>query len=368
MGPFSRYRRFEGLSEEEVNAGLREEARERRARALARVDPLDCSRTTSPHLPPAEVVSAITYAARRGLHRYSEGRDGALRDALARRHAVDAARIVVGEGASGLLQRAAHELLDEEDEVVLPWPGYPLYPMLVRDAGATPVPVPSLDPGDLLAAVTPRTRMVLIGGPHDPTGELLSATTVEALIQRLPERVLLVVDEALREFVDAESVDAVLRLTDRWERLIVVRSFSKAWGLAGLRCGYAVGGPSDPGRLRGLAPRLGIGDLALAGALAAVTTSGSRLDGRVRAVAAQRRTLTARLRAAGLLVTDAQGPTLWARAPGIDAGALTARMAEATVIVQSGAPLGDHHHVRITVGDDAATERIVRAATAALAR
>src|SRR5690606_26487488 len=128
----------------------------------------------------------ITFAARRGLHRYAEGRDGELRDALAHRHAVPADRIVVGEGASGLLQRAAHEWLEDGDEVVVPWPGYPLYPLIVRDAGATPVPVGSLDPTDLLAAVTPRTRMVLLGGPHDPTGELLGAPALRALLDRLP--------------------------------------------------------------------------------------------------------------------------------------------------------------------------------------
>ncbi|WP_320672496.1 pyridoxal phosphate-dependent aminotransferase [Patulibacter defluvii] len=364
MGLFGHYKQFEALTEEEVNAGLREVARERRSKALARVEPLDLSRTTWPELPPSEIVSAITFAARRGLHRYAEGRDGELRDALAERHGIEADRIVVGEGASGLLQRAAHELLDPGDEVVLPWPGYPLYPLLARDAQAVPVPVPELDPEQLLAAVTPRTRLLLLGGPNDPTGDLLPETALAELLERLPERVVVLVDEALREFVDGEPVDATVRLTDRFPRLVLVRSFSKAWGLAGLRCGYAIGGAEAArpgGVLPMLAPRLGIGDLSLAGALAAVRTAGPAVEARARRVVRERAVLSGQLRALGLTVRPSQSCALWVRAPGLDAGGLRSQLERGGVIVQSGDAVGDASHVRISVRDEAASTRLLRA-------
>ena len=101
MGLFDYYKQFEGLSEEEVNRDLRKRARQRRAAELARIDPIDCSRTTWHEYPPSEIVDAITYHARRGLQRYAEGREAALRELLGQRHAVPTSRIVIGEGASG---------------------------------------------------------------------------------------------------------------------------------------------------------------------------------------------------------------------------------------------------------------------------
>lgn len=361
MGLFRYYRQFEGQSEEERNAGLRERAREERGRALARVEPLDLARTTWHGLPPAEVVAAITFHARKGLNRYADGREAELRAALAERHAVDPVRVVVGEGASGILDRAARELLAPGDELVLPWPGYPLYPLLARGTGATAVRVPTLDPQGLLDAVTPRTRVVLLGGPNDPTGELLPAPALQRLLELLPERVVVVVDEALRDWVTAEPVDAALRLTDRSDRLLVIRSFSKAWGLAGLRCGYAVGGAGAGPLLRALAPPLGSADLSLAGALAAVRTASEVLAHRVRGVARERIALAAQLADLGLLVHPSQSGTLWVRAPDRDGAALHAQLERAGVLVQSGVPLGDDRHVRVAVRDPAARERLVRA-------
>ncbi len=360
MGLFNYYKQFEGLTEEEVNRDLRTSARKRRAAELARVEPIDCSRTTWHEYPPSEIVDAITYNARRGMQRYAEGREAELRELLGLRHAVSASRIVIGEGASGILQRATHELLSSGDELVIPWPCYPLYPLLARDAHATPVPVPGLDPEQLLAAVTPQTRMMILGGPNDPTGELLPAGVVRELLGRLPERVVLVIDEALREFVTTEPVDATLRLTDEFPRLVVVRSFSKIWGLAGLRMGYAVAHPHSESLLAALAPRLGAADLSLAGATAALRTSSPLVDARAAANARERDRLTGELTRLGLMTTPSQSCAVWVRPSDGDGTGLAARLERGGVIVQSGGPLGDPSHVRITVRDGTATERIAR--------
>src|ERR1700742_2161934 len=133
-GLFGYYRQFEGLSEEEVNADLREAAAERRAKELSRQEPLDLSRTTWPEDPHPAIVHAITFAARRGLHRYLDRSSAELRSELAHRHGVEEARVVVGDGAAALLSEAANALLEPGDEVVTPWPSYPLYPVMARQA------------------------------------------------------------------------------------------------------------------------------------------------------------------------------------------------------------------------------------------
>src|SRR5206468_3660147 len=134
VGLLDYYRQFEGLSEDEVNAELRRNAAEQRQRALARVDPIDLSQTTWPELPPHTVVNAVTYIARRGLHRYLDPHAGELRGELAALHGIAAEQVVVGNGAAQLLAATAHALMEPGDELVTPWPSYPLYPVMARRA------------------------------------------------------------------------------------------------------------------------------------------------------------------------------------------------------------------------------------------
>ena len=128
----------------------------------------------------------------------------------------------------------------------------------------------------MLRAINDRTRIVALCNPNDPTGELVAAGDLAALLEALPERVVVLVDEALRDFVDAEPRDAALALLADHPRLLVFRTFSKAWGLAGLRCGYAVGGPGAEALLAQLEPELGLNELAQAGALEAMRTASRR--------------------------------------------------------------------------------------------
>src|SRR5205085_5379354 len=121
------YRQFEGLSQEEVNAELREQAAERRRKALALVPTLDLSQTTWPEFPHMRIVNAITYVARRGLHSYAHMRGPQLRDELAGRHEVDPARVILGNGAAELLMSAARALIEPGQRLLTSWPSYPLY-------------------------------------------------------------------------------------------------------------------------------------------------------------------------------------------------------------------------------------------------
>src|SRR3954447_1695726 len=232
-GLFGYYRQFEGLTEEEINADLREQAAERRAKELARLEPLDLSRTTWPEYPPPAIVNAITFAARRGLHRYLDRASGELRSELAHRHGLAPERLVVGDGVAQLISEAAAALLEPEDELVTPWPSYPLYPVVARHARGHAVPVSGFSVEAVLAAVNDRTRLAALCNPNDPTGELLDLGELRRLLEGLPERVVVLLDEALRDFADAEPLDATLALLDRFPRLLVLLAFSYPRGGGG---------------------------------------------------------------------------------------------------------------------------------------
>lgn len=368
MGLRDYYKQFEAVPEEEVNAHLRAEAAERRRHALARVEPLDLSVTTWPEFPPHTVVNAITYAARRGLHRYLDPHGDELRRELARRHGdLPPERVVLGDGAAQLMASAAHALLGPGDELVTPWPGYPLHPMIARAAGAQAVPVPGFSVQALLRAVNDRTRIVALANPNDPTGELLRTGELRRLLEALPERVVVLLDEALRDYVTDEPRDAALELVAAFPRLIVFRTFSKAWGLAGLRCGYAIGGEGAEPLLEQLEPQLGLNELAQAGALEAVRHHDDLPARRAAAIAAHRGALTTALRERPLQVTPSQANVLWVAAEGLDAVALADRLERGGIVVRTGGVLGDPARVRITVPHrPEGVERVVRALDAAL--
>ncbi len=344
------YKQFEGLSEDEINADLREQAAERRAKALSRVEPLDLSRTTWPDYPHPAIVNAITFAARRGLHRYLDRSSAELRSELAHRHGVDEGRLVVGDGVAQLISEAAAALLEPDDELITPWPSYALYPVVARHARGVAVPVAGFSVDGILEAVNDRTRLVALCNPNDPTGELLGVDELARLLGALPERTVVLLDEALRDFADAEPLDATLALLERFPRLLIFRTFSKAWGLAGLRCGYALGGPGAEPLLEQLAPELGVNELAQAGALEAVRTVGSVIERRRATIAAHRDRLTAELRERGLDVNASQANVLWLPAPGPHgASDLAARLDRSGIVVQTGNGVGAPDRVRLTV-------------------
>ena len=368
MPLFKHYRQFEGMSEEEVNVGKRADAAERRAKELARVEPLDLARTTWPDYPPPVIVNAITYAARRGLHRYIDRHATTLRGELAHLHAVPAGRLVVGDGAAQLLTAAAQALLEPDDELITPWPSYALYPLMARRARGLAVPVPGFSVDGILSAVNPRTRVVAIANPNDPTGELIGVAELRRLLTALPERVVVLLDEALRHYVDAEAQDAALRLVDGFPRLLVFRTFSKAWGLAGLRVGYAIGGVGAEPLLEQLEPELGLNELAQAGALEALRTAGALAGMRGAQIALARADLARAIaERPGLSCAPSQANVLWVRADGLPGAELAARMDRTSVVVAGGGPLGDPDAVRITVPHRPEhAERLLRALDLAL--
>ena len=367
MGLLDYYRQFAGMSDEEVSERLREQAEERRRRALARIETLDLSRTTWHELPHPEVVAAVTHAARGALNVAPDPTAEELRRELARRNGVEPERVAVGHGAAQLLGAAARALLEAGDELLTPWPSYGLYPVMAQRAGARAVPVPGgFDAERLLAAVTPTTRAIALCNPNDPTGEHITSGALRELLDALPERVSLLLDEALADFVTAEPVSATLALLDDHPRLLIFRSFSKAYGLAGLRAGYALGGPGSQELLPRIAPELGIGLPAQIGAMIALRRCDGQLAQRRAAVAAERTRLLDALHALPLDAAPSEANVMWLRPTGLSGGELATRLQRNGVLVQSGIGVGDEQHVRVTVQSPAATDRLLDALRAAL--
>ena len=215
--------------------------------------------------------------------------------------------------------------------------------MARRAEAATRFPSLGFGPESVLAAVNERTRARRPVQPQRPDGRAAEhRRPLRALLEALPERVVVLLDEALRDFVDAEQRDATLALLEDHPRLLVFRTFSKAWGLAGLRCGYAIGGPGAEPLLEQLAPELGLNELAQAGALEALRSGEALVAGRAAGVAAERRRLMAELdRSSASTSTRSQANVLWLRADGFDGAELADRLQRHGVIVQRGGPLGD---------------------------
>ncbi len=368
MGLLDYYRQFEGLSEEEVNRELREEAAERRRKALTRVRTIDLSQTTWPELPHPNIANSITYIARRGLQLYPHLRGSELRDALADRHGVDPPRLILGNGAAELLSAATRALIEPGQKLITTWPSYPLFPIMARRAHGQAVPVSGGVDALLEAVAAHNTRVVAVASPNDPTGELLGVAELRRLLAGLPDGVAMLLDEALVEFADAQPVDASLALLEEYPRLLVFRSFSKAWGMAGLRIGYAVGGPGSEELLGELEPDLGVNELAQAGALEALHTAQGLLDKHVHGVAVERIRLSTALRRRGFEVADSQANFLWAAHPTLDGGELAARLSRAGVLVAAGAALGEPRHVRISLRNPAASDRLLTAIDGTLAQ
>ncbi|HEY1834516.1 MAG TPA: aminotransferase class I/II-fold pyridoxal phosphate-dependent enzyme, partial [Solirubrobacteraceae bacterium] len=204
-------------------------------------------------------------------------------------------------------------------------------------------------------------RAIALASPNDPTGELLASAELERLLTDLPDGVAVLLDESLVEFADRQPADSSLKILERHPRLLVFRSFSKAWGLAGLRVGYVVGGPGSENLLAELAPDLGVSEASQAGALEALKTCEDITRRRVQTICDERPRLTAELRGRGFDVGDSQANFLWVAHPTLTGAELAARLERSSVLVAAGDALGEPGHVRIALRSERATNRLLAA-------
>lgn len=358
---FDYYRQFEALGPEEESRRLRRMREEQRSRELELAPVLDLSRAEWPEPPDPEIVNSATFALRRAINRYPDASGSPAREAIAGHHGIDAGRIAAGHGAAQLIQAAVRRLA-AGGSVAIPWPSWSALPGLVARAGARPVLVPGGPDPERLAAAAGDVRAVVLCSPNDPTGALVDAGSLRALADRLGPDVAILLDEALVEF--AGSGASAVPLTAELPTLLVFRSFSKAWALAGLRAGYVVSGEGGAGFLGELGPGLGVAAPSLAAMSAALEPGGRalrRLDRRLDAVAAERRRLERMVQDLPVRAEPTAAHLVWLSHDGLDGASLAHELAEQRILVAPGAEWGDERHVRIALRDRPSTERLVSA-------
>ena len=311
----------------------------------------------------ASVTAAIT-AALTDSNRYPDPAATVLTEALAAKHGVDVDRVAVGCGSVQLVQELVEIACDAGEEVIFGWRSFEAYPTLTAIAGAVPVEVPLVDAHlDLVAmaaAVTERTRLVILCSPNNPTGPALQADAVKAFLETIPAHVLVVLDEAYAEFVDDPLAVDGSQLLGAYPNLVVLRTFSKAYGLAGVRVGYALtGDPAVAAALRQVHLPFSVSIAAQAAALAALAAQ-DQLLAQVEQIVAQREPLRQALIGLGWAVPAAQGNFVWL--PTTDSVRVSAVFEEHGVLVRCFAGEG----VRITVATPRDHERVLSGAQAAL--
>jgi len=344
---------------------------------LAALPPYRAGRSAAPGGPPAYKLSSNelpfgplpsverALAALLGsVNLYPDFSGAALVGRLAARHEVDPAQVVLGAGSVEVVSQLVRALAGPGDEVVFAWRSFEAYPLLVAGAGATPVAVP-LAPGlahdldAMLAAITPRTRLVLVCTPNNPTGGVVGHAALAGFLDRVPDDVVVLVDEAYVEFVTDPGAARGEELFARYPNVVVARTFSKAYGLAGLRVGYGLAPADLAAAMRVLAVPFGVTALAQAAAVASLDAA-SELDARLGPVIAERTRVLAALRAAGHDVADTQANFVW-----LPLGARTAEVAEHLaahgVLVRPFTGEG----LRVTVGSPEADDALLLALSTA---
>jgi histidinol-phosphate aminotransferase len=262
---------------------------------------------------PGVLEEAVAAAAT--MNRYPDMGCVALYDAVSQRLGVPADHLAAGTGSVALLYHLIQAFCDPGDEVVYAWRSFEAYPIAAAVSGARSVQVPLTptaehDLAAMSGAVTDRTKVVLVCTPNNPTGPAVSARALEVFLDEVPSHVVVVVDEAYREFVRADDpVDAVPLALHR-PNVVALRTFAKAYGLAGLRCGYLVAPPPIAAAVRACALPFGVSSVAQAAAVASLAREAELME-RVAAIVSERSRVVAALADQGWPVPDAQGNFVW---------------------------------------------------------
>ena len=320
----------------------------------------------SPDPPLPEVVAAAQRALT-GANRYPDPTNAGLRRALSDRYGVPAQRIAIGNGSCDLLLAAGEALLEPGAEVVYAWPSFSVYPHLAAASGATAVTV-ALDAehrhdlGAMLAEITAATRLVIVCNPNNPTSTALPYEAIAAFAADVPRHVALILDEAYCEFSTLEDPDATLDLLAGHPNLVLLRTFSKVYGLAGLRVGFGLcGSEAFPEAVAQVRQPFFCNVAAQAAAVEALKHQDAVAERVERAVVA-RVEVEAGLNALGIEPADSQANFCWFDLPGGAAESDVVRgLQERGVLVRSGGALGREGALRVTYGTPAQNARFLAA-------
>jgi histidinol-phosphate aminotransferase len=309
--------------------------------------------------PPLPSVLAAVAAAGSGVNRYADHRATAVRSRLAEVLGLAGEQVAVGCGSVGLLQQLALCYVGPGDEVVYPWISFEAYPVFTQLAGGRAVVTPlrheTFDLDAVEAAVTSRTKLLLLANPNNPTGTAVPTDAVLELAQRVGPQVLVVLDEAYREFVTDQAVSDPVPSLARHPNVVVTRTFSKAHGLAGLRVGYLLGHPDVVATVDKALIPFAVNALAQVAALAALD-AGPELAERLALLRAERSRVASALVDRGWWIPPAQANFVWLPV-GEASLALTTALERRGVATRPFAGVG----VRVSVGEPAENNRFLDA-------
>jgi histidinol-phosphate aminotransferase len=320
----------------------------------------------SPEPPVPEVIAAATRALAT-LNRYPDPNSSRLRAKLADRYGLPATRIAIGNGSCDILLAAGEALLEPGAEVVYAWPSFSVYPHISAASGATTITVPLDDDQrhDLPAMareVTVATRLVIICNPNNPTSTAVGSAALSQFLEQIPGHVCVIVDEAYCEFRTDEDPDASVDLLTRHPNLVLLRTFSKVYGLCGLRVGFALCATDEfPRAVDQVRQPFFCNAVAQAAAVEALDHQDAVADRVVRTVAA-RIEMDERLRALGLEPADSQANFCWFDlGEDRDEDAVVSGLAQEGVIVRAGSALGRPGALRVTYGTPDENRRFLEA-------
>lgn len=315
------------------------------------------SSNENPYPPLPSVLAAVTEAIP-SINLYPEMAAEDLTRDIAGRWAVSPDNIALGAGSVEVASQIIHAVTNPGDLVMFPWRSFEAYPLLATAAGAIPQPIPlaangSHDLAAMAAAVTPKTRVVFVCNPNNPTGTVLTAAAVETFIQSVPSETVVVLDEAYVHFNCDPDTAVGIDMFRKYPNVAVLHTFSKAYGLAGLRLGYAIAAPELVTALRKVAVPFAVTALAQQAAMASLRAE-AELQERINVLVAERRRVHAALLDAGLPVLPSEANFLW-----LDSrdrtGALAALFEENALSIRAFPEEG----IRITIGTPEANDRIL---------
>ncbi|GLZ76967.1 putative phenylalanine aminotransferase [Actinorhabdospora filicis] len=283
------------------------------ARELGIEEAIKLASNEVPYGPLPGVVEAVTEAVT-NVHRYPDMGVLALREALAAKLDVPVDRVATGCGSVALCEHLVKATAMPGDEIIFSWRSFEAYPIIAATAGVTAVKIPNTpvhghDLDAMAAAVTPRTKLILVCNPNNPTGTFLRREEIERFLDTVGPDVLVVLDEAYREFVTDPGVPDGMDFADR-PNVVVLRTFSKAWGLAGLRAGYLVAAPEVADAVRKVITPFSTNACVQAAALAALRAE-EEMARRAALVIAERDRLTAAVRELFADVPESQANFVW---------------------------------------------------------
>jgi histidinol-phosphate aminotransferase len=318
----------------------------------------------SPYPPLPAVVEAAS-AALAGVNRYPDPSNAALRRALSDRHGVPANRIAIGNGSCDILLAAGEALLEPGAELVYAWPSFSVYPHLAAASGARALQVPLDDEhrhdlGAMGQEITAATRLVIVCNPNNPTSTALPLAEIAEFVERVPRHVAVILDEAYVEFSLLQDPEDSVALLDKHPNLVLLRTFSKVYGLCGLRVGYALCGSEA---FRAAVDQVRQPFFCNAAAQAAAIEALKHQDEVTRRVErnlAERMSLVVDLEALGLSVAESHANFVWFDV-GENEPEIVKELSQRGVLVRAGGALGRPGALRVTVGTQAENERLIEA-------